>query len=173
MAGHQGLHKVVKTVRGKKGSTHRSYWVKNEAAPQKQGFFRKHGADIASAALGGAMLVGGVAMMVAGHRAAMNQTGAKALNHAHNTARFGAPPPRSEASHPGIVRGNPSQVVGSFHMPSSSGNRGESPHPHFGAGSPESPRPLMRSAITPAQHRELATELALNTTLARARNRSR
>ena len=33
MAGHAGLHRVVKTVKGKKGSAHRAYWVKNDAGP--------------------------------------------------------------------------------------------------------------------------------------------
>ena len=29
MAGHQGLQRVVKTVKGKKGAVHRTYWVKS------------------------------------------------------------------------------------------------------------------------------------------------
>lgn len=52
-----GLKKVVKTVKGKKGSARRAYWVKSDpnAGKKKPGFLRRHAGKI----LGAAALVGG------------------------------------------------------------------------------------------------------------------
>jgi hypothetical protein len=54
-----GLKKVVKTVRGKKGSVRRSYWMKSDPKAGKNGkrpgFLRRHAGKI----LGAAALVGG------------------------------------------------------------------------------------------------------------------
>lgn len=48
------LKKVVKTVRGKKGGVRRTYWVKSQEAPPKQGFLRRHaGKLLAGAAIAG------------------------------------------------------------------------------------------------------------------------
>lgn len=59
MANRTGLKKVVKTVRGKKGTVKRSYWVKAQGAASKAGgFVKKHAGKIAGAAavVGGAYL---------------------------------------------------------------------------------------------------------------------
>jgi ElaB/YqjD/DUF883 family membrane-anchored ribosome-binding protein len=51
MANRTGLKKVVKTVRGKKGTVKRSYWVKAQGAASKAGgFVKKHAGKIAGAA---------------------------------------------------------------------------------------------------------------------------
>jgi hypothetical protein len=52
-----GLKKVVKTVRSKKGSARRAYWVKSDpnVGKKKPGFLRRHAGKI----LGAAALVGG------------------------------------------------------------------------------------------------------------------
>lgn len=52
-----GLKKVIKTVKGKKGSARRAYWVKSDpnAGKKKPGFLRRHAGKI----LGAAALVGG------------------------------------------------------------------------------------------------------------------
>ena len=36
MAGHAGLHRVVKTVAGKKGSVHRAYWIADDPRAKQQ-----------------------------------------------------------------------------------------------------------------------------------------
>jgi hypothetical protein len=52
-----GLKKVIKTVKGKRGSARRAYWVKSDpnAGKKKPGFLRRHAGKI----LGAAALVGG------------------------------------------------------------------------------------------------------------------
>lgn len=51
MANRAGLKKVTKTVRGKKGTVRRSYWVKAQGAASKVGgFVKKHKGKIAGAA---------------------------------------------------------------------------------------------------------------------------
>lgn len=57
MAGHQGLHRVVKTVKGKKGSTHRAYWVKNEQGPAAHPGIM-HRAAVGAAKVGAVALAG-------------------------------------------------------------------------------------------------------------------
>lgn len=50
----QNLKKVVKTVRGKRGSVRRTYWVHANEPPKKQGFLRRHaGKLLAGAAIAG------------------------------------------------------------------------------------------------------------------------
>lgn len=55
MSNRQGLRKVVKTVRGKKGTVRRSYWVKSNpkvAAPRQAkgpGFLSQHGGKLLAA----------------------------------------------------------------------------------------------------------------------------
>ena len=64
MANRAGLRKVTKTVRGKKGSVRRSYWVKTSgavkgAAKAAGGFVARHKGKIAgAAALAGAAYLG-------------------------------------------------------------------------------------------------------------------
>jgi hypothetical protein len=60
--GKPGLKKVVKSVRGKKGSVRRTYWVKSDPKATKQqqpGFLRRNAGKIAGvAALAGAAYLG-------------------------------------------------------------------------------------------------------------------
>lgn len=60
--GKPGLKKVVKSVRGKKGSVRRTYWVKSDpktAKQQQPGFLRRNAGKIAGvAALAGAAYLG-------------------------------------------------------------------------------------------------------------------
>lgn len=79
MAGSRaGLKKVVKTVRGKKGTVKRTYWMKaSQAAKSTGGFLRRHGGKIAA----GAALVG-AGLLAARHRGAIKGAyhGAKIAN---------------------------------------------------------------------------------------------
>lgn len=70
MSGRTGLRKVVKTVKGKKGTVRRSYWVKSaqtrppgqrtlrQSQPSKEGFLQRHAGKIAA----GAALLGAAAL---------------------------------------------------------------------------------------------------------------
>lgn len=71
MNSRAGLRKVVKTVKGKKGTVRRSYWVKSgqqpkpgqrvlrqNAQPQKEGFLKRHAGKLAV----GAALLGAAAL---------------------------------------------------------------------------------------------------------------
>ena len=73
MASRAGLRKVTKSVRGKKGTVRRSYWVKSQGAANKPmsagGFVKKHAGRLAGAVAGG--FVGGMAhrhLAMKGHR---------------------------------------------------------------------------------------------------------
>lgn len=62
MQNRAGLKKVVKTVRGKKGTVRRSYWVKsnpkaagNRAGAAKPGFLARHGGKLAAGVALGAL----------------------------------------------------------------------------------------------------------------------
>lgn len=77
-----GLKKVVKTVRGKRGSVRRTYYVKGSEAPKKAGFLRRHAGKLAV----GAALVG-AGVLASRHRLALRGAyhGAKAT-HQENRA---------------------------------------------------------------------------------------
>lgn len=80
-----GLKKVVKTVRGKRGTVRRSYYVKANEAPKKQGFLSRHKGKIAAGAL-----ALGAAALASRHRLALRGAyhGARAA-HADNKAIHG------------------------------------------------------------------------------------
>jgi len=81
MANREGLKKVTKTVKGKKGTIRRSYWVKaNQAArkgdpvgPKKPGFLRRNAGKI----VGGIALAGAAAY--GAHKLAKGLNGRAAL----------------------------------------------------------------------------------------------
>lgn len=77
MAGSRaGLKKVVKMVRGKKGTTRRTYWMKSEGAgAPKQGFLRRHAGKLVA---GTALAVGG-AYLAHKHRGAIGGAAKGAL----------------------------------------------------------------------------------------------
>jgi len=71
MANRAGLRKVTKTVRGKKGSVKRSYWVKSQGAAKASGgkmgvaqFVKKHGAKMYGGIAATHMLSGAIANSV-------------------------------------------------------------------------------------------------------------
>lgn len=76
-----GLKKVIKTVRGKKGTARRTYWVKS-AAQKVGGFLNKHKGKIAVGAA-----VAGAGLLASRHRLALRGAyhGAKAM-HQENRA---------------------------------------------------------------------------------------
>ncbi len=77
MAGSRaGLKKVVKMVRGKKGTTRRTYWMKSEGAgAPKQGFLRRHAGKLVA----GAALAAGGAYLAHKHRGAIGGAAKGAL----------------------------------------------------------------------------------------------
>jgi len=77
-----GLKKVVKTVRGKRGTVRRAYYVKANEAPKKQGFLSRHKGKIAAGAL-----ALGAAALASRHRLALKGAyhGARAA-HVENKA---------------------------------------------------------------------------------------
>jgi len=76
MANRAGLRKVTKTVRGKKGSTKRSYWVK--AGERNLAAFRK-GPKMASAKMGAK--IGFASGLLGAHRVRGASLASAAVNH--------------------------------------------------------------------------------------------
>lgn len=85
VASRAGLKKVVKTVRGKRGTVRRAYYVKANEAPKKQGFLSRHKGKLA---LGAAAI--GAGLLANRHKLALRGAyhGAKAA-HAENRAIHG------------------------------------------------------------------------------------
>ncbi len=110
MANRAGLKKVTKTVKGKKGSVVRTYWVKTKEGAKAAGrFINKHKGKIA-----GAAALTAAAALAYKHRGSLNREGlkkagdavkgaAESVKTAHAAGKSRADKFRRAASHPDRV----------------------------------------------------------------------